>query len=351
MKGRIVPSLAVGVGRYLQGPGVIGELPAEVEAAGGAPLVIGGAVGIDIVQAHLPAQGRIVRHTSGCTRAAASHYAQLARECGARTIVGVGGGVVIDLAKAVATLAQLPVVTVPTSIATCVACSSVCIMYDEDGRPDGSLSMPRGVWGTVADLDIIGAAPRRLLIAGVLDTMAKFPELRHERAHPIGTRQGRLNQASAVAISEQLYRLHLEHSVALATTNDPDRLAAATVGNLLQTAVVSGLCAGSGQLALAHAFYDWHRREYPVVHPAYLHGEIVGVGILMQLRFNKADDSSFRTLLADLGAPDSGAALGVELAPSQLEVLIDWLARVTDVPQASRAVLADAIESTLMEAR
>ena len=57
----------------------------------------------------------------------------------------------MDLAKCAATFGDMDLICVPTSVATCVASSSVCIMYQEDGSPDGSVPMNKEVDVVIAD--------------------------------------------------------------------------------------------------------------------------------------------------------------------------------------------------------
>lgn len=48
-------------------------------------------------------------------------------------VVGIGGGKVLDAAKLVAERAQVPVVTIPTSAATCAAWTALSNVYDDTG--------------------------------------------------------------------------------------------------------------------------------------------------------------------------------------------------------------------------
>ncbi|MGB4137361.1 MAG: iron-containing alcohol dehydrogenase [Microbacterium sp.] len=334
----------VGVGRFLHGAGALVHLQDEIDAAGGAPLVIGGTTGIELIGPALPEQRvDVIRHEGPCTRAAAERYAQRAAAEGATVIVGIGGGIVIDLAKAVATLADLPIITVPTSIATCVAASAVSIMYTDDGRPDGSISLTRGIAACIADLDMIRAAPRRLLNAGVLDTMAKLPELRHPRT--VQTGEPHLAQAGAIVLAAQLWDFH-SALLAVISADAPvtvEQSSEATLCNLLLTGIISGLCAGDGQLAIAHSFYDWVRAEVPEVRPRFLHGEIVGVGILIQKMFNGEDSEDTRSLMQRMGAPTTIADLEIQMTTARRTSLQSHLARTTGVAPDGTSQLAAAI--------
>ena len=56
--------------------------------------------------------------------------------------------------------------------------------------------------------------------------------------------------------------------------------------SIAATGVISGVARGSNQSALAHRFYETTRTLYPERAKPYLHGEIVGVGLLLQNHFN-----------------------------------------------------------------
>ena len=56
--------------------------------------------------------------------------------------------------------------------------------------------------------------------------------------------------------------------------------------SIVTTGVISGIARGSNQCALAHKFYEGTRRMFFEASRTYLHGEIVGVGLLLQNHFN-----------------------------------------------------------------
>ena len=65
-------------------------------------------------------------------RETAAALAQYVREQGFEVVAGAGGGRIMDLVKAVAHLAGTPVVTIPTSAATCAAYTPMSVMYTKD---------------------------------------------------------------------------------------------------------------------------------------------------------------------------------------------------------------------------
>ncbi len=89
-------------------------------------------------------------------------------------IIGVGGGVINDLSKLISAAKNVPYVylaTAPSMDGYASATSSV----DRDGL---KVSLPtKSADVVVADLDIIAAAPKKLILAGIGDMLAKYISL------------------------------------------------------------------------------------------------------------------------------------------------------------------------------
>ena len=58
------------------------------------------------------------------------------------------------------------------------------------------------------------------------------------------------------------------------------------------TGVISGIARGSNQCALAHKFYEITRVLFNESSKRYLHGEIVGVGLLLQNCYNNETEKN-----------------------------------------------------------
>ncbi|MDF2903310.1 MAG: glycerol dehydrogenase-like oxidoreductase, partial [Bacillus sp. (in: firmicutes)] len=67
--------------------------------------------------------------TGFCTKKAIQILTAITKEAEVGVVVGVGGGSVLDIAKAVAEDSHLPVVTIPTIAATCAAWSALTVIY------------------------------------------------------------------------------------------------------------------------------------------------------------------------------------------------------------------------------
>lgn len=103
-------------------------------------------------------------------------------------VVAIGGGKTLDAAKYAATLAALPMVAVATNLAHDGLCSPVATLEYPHGRGSFGVSMPLAV---VVDLDYVGAAPPRMVSAGIGDAVSNLSAIddwylaHRERGEPV----------------------------------------------------------------------------------------------------------------------------------------------------------------------
>lgn len=125
-------------------------------------------------EAHITYQ--VETFTGYCTTEQIDQYSEIAKDLGVDVIVGVGGGKVLDLAKAVAERETLPVVTIPTIAATCAAWSSLSVLYTDSGVSSGFLLLQSTPKAVIVDPNILIKSPVRYLQAGIADTIVKWYE-------------------------------------------------------------------------------------------------------------------------------------------------------------------------------
>ncbi|HEV2640950.1 MAG TPA: iron-containing alcohol dehydrogenase family protein [Actinocrinis sp.] len=90
------------------------------------------------------------------------------------TLIGLGGGKVIDVTKYAAARVGLPMVAVATNLAHDGICSPVATLANDAGT--GSYGVP-GPIGIVVDLDLVRAAPPRFVRAGVGEALSNLSAL------------------------------------------------------------------------------------------------------------------------------------------------------------------------------
>lgn len=243
-------------------------------------------------------------------------------------IIGVGGGKIMDLVKAVAALTGTGVITVPTSAATCAAFAPLSVVYNEDGRQAGIRFHDEEVDAVFVDLEIIARAPARLLAAGMADAMAKTCEYSSthaslqygdiDTAKYCGYCLSRSADEILLRCGTQAYRDTLAGRV----TQELEDAVFATIAVI---GVVSGMCGYTnkpgGRFAIAHGFNEVIRGRWEKDPRRFLHGELVAVGILAQLYVNGMEESyinSVRDFYRSIQVPTTLTELGIVLTGEKL---------------------------------
>lgn len=288
-------SFRIGCGRYIQGAGYIAKTGEEVVRLGKSPLIIGGKTALELTKTTIEKsiikkcnKYEFIVHTETCNEERAKEVAALALKKGYDVIVGVGGGVICDFAKLCGYFAKLPVINVPTSSATCAAYTPLSIRYTLDGRTVGSLHYGHEVNGVIADTQIIANQPVRLFLAGVFDALAKFVEIKQRfneetKEYPIGLDYAYVMSKYSFDLLNNKTQKCIDDMEKGEITSDVENVIFTSIA---ATGVISGIARGSNQAALAHKFYYVARYFFPQETMPYLHGEIVGVGLLLQNHFN-----------------------------------------------------------------
>ena len=294
-------SFRIGCGRYIQGSGYIDKTGDEILRLGTSPLMIGGKTALHLVKEQIlkSIAGKcnnyeFVVHTGTCNEARAKELTLLAREKGYDVIVGIGGGVICDFAKLCGHFSGLPVINIPTSSATCAAYTPLSVRYTPEGRTVGSLHYGNEVAGVIVDTAVLAKQPVRLLLAGVFDALAKFVEIKQRfteetTEYPIGLDYAyALAKASYAALNGRISKCISDMEKG-DISNEVEQVIFASIA---VTGVISGIARGSNQCALAHKFYETTRTLFPDTARPYLHGEIVGVGLLLQNYFNGQEENN-----------------------------------------------------------
>ncbi|VEH03305.1 Glycerol dehydrogenase [Slackia heliotrinireducens] len=338
----------MGAGRYLQEKGVITLLGSEVLLLGSKAFVLGGPCSYPLVRdavessfSAASAAFEAVTHEAPATRDDARRLADQALACGCDVIVGIGGGRMMDVAKTVSCSAGLPLIEVPTSIATCAAYTPLSVMYDAQGKADGVWRFTREVDAVIVDMDIMANQPPRLIAAGVLDAMAKMPEISNGGTG-LTCDNSRVDRFAAYQYAcinyDLLHRYGTQACQDAANGQVTEALERITFANMALTGIVSALTRGFHQTALAHRFYDGMRTFFGQDSKPWLHGELVAIGLIMQCTFNGAPDQAqeLREFMRSMDMPCSLADIGFSGDDPRTAQVRDYVAHtefVDDSPE------------------
>lgn len=269
----------------------------------------------------------------------ADEFVTYAKKNGFDIICGVGGGVLGDTAKLVAERAKLPLVQIPTSSATCVATTPVSVLYDRNTHAClGSLKLMKEADAVIADLDILIAQPKRLFWAGVMDSMAKMVEITH-RIKGRAENEISLGLEMAYSISKTVYdffdKNYAKLDQALQNREITFEFEKAVFYALAVTGIISGISKGSNQCAIAHKFYEETRSFFYEESKDFVHGELVAMGLIIQLAYNDLDYLSMRERLIKMQLPIKLSDINISVCEDTLNKFTEELCRSTAIQNSS----------------
>lgn len=286
-----------------------------------------------------------------CTYANVEQLRALAVYKEADMVFAVGGGKCLDTCKCLCIEDKKPIFTFPTIASNCAACTSVSIMYQEDGtflKPHFFLKPAEHAF---IDTEIMAKAPEKYLWAGIGDTYAKYYEA------TISSRGEELQHFTALGVS--MSRMCLDPLVQYGEKAYQDNqrgvcsyeLEQAVLSIVVTTGIVSIFLTrdftpdyNSG---LAHAIF-YALTAYPVIEQEHLHGEVVGFGVLYALLCDGQEEEfqKIYQLNQKLHLPLKLQDIGITRA--QFEETIERIPQMSDVrhyPYAiTREMLLEAME-------
>ena len=248
------------------------------------------------------------------------------------SIIAAGGGKVLDAGKYMAESLNIPCITVPLSASTCAGWTALSNIYTKNGQFIKDVSLRSCPKVLVYDHKFIQSAPSRTLASGIADALAKW----YESSLTSSTIDDGLVQ-QAIQISrvlrdqllidgEKAFKGEFENNTSWINTIEACGLTAGLVG---------GIGGEKCRTAAAHAI---HNAITQIVTPnKFFHGEIVGVGLLLQLRLvemktnNKLADQSIKQLMVLMNAlnlPTTISQLGINVFENQnLDKIADFACR------------------------
>ena len=233
------------------------------------------------------------------------------------SVIAAGGGKVLDSGKYIAECLNIPCITVPLSASTCAGWTALSNIYTKNGQFIEDFALRSCPKILVYDHKFIKTAPLRTLASGIADALAKW----YESSITSSTIDDGLVQ-QAIQISRVLRdQLLIDGQKAFNSEfeNNPSwRNTIEACG--LTAGLVGGLGGEKCRTAAAHAI---HNALTQIITPnKFLHGEIVGVGLILQLRLeeiknnNKLADQSIKQLMVlmrEFNLPTTIAELGINI--------------------------------------
>lgn len=321
--------------RYLQGPGALHQLGAQVASLAPSAVLISDRFVLDLVGERVAASCRAsgvrlgtCEFSGDITPAEVQRLAGQLAQDKPGVVIAAGGGKGIDVGKAVAKALGAHVVTVPTVASNDAPTSKIFVLYDEQHRLLSVEHMTHNPAAVVVDTELIAAAPVKLLLAGIGDALSKKFEVERCAAASGLNIYGGLGTQAALTLADLSYRSvreHAEPAIQAVQRATPD----AHLESLVEaTVLLSGLCFENGGLSVSHAMT---RGLSAIAGTATaLHGLQVAYGLLVQLTLEEREPAfmaELRGFYLRTGLPQDLSELGLGRAATEEE--IETIARLT----------------------
>jgi len=222
-------------------------------------------------------------------------------------IVAFGGGKTMDVAKLLKRdLQNIVLILVPTSASTCAAVTSVSVMYDKNGVYMSTVdsSSPDFV---IIDYEIFYKLPLSFYAAGIADTMAKYFEIK------ICLKFQKIKDIYDEFVYEFSKFIYLKLKKIIENFNNMDEQTKEEITdiNILFSGLISIIGKYSVTVSAAHTIA--HSMTIEKNAQKFLHGELVGFGILMQEKVlgNKKNVNELSYIFSILDIPVKISQFGI----------------------------------------
>lgn len=330
--------MLLSAGRYIQGPGAIGEIGRHAKRLGSSGLLIGGKTSLNLcggaIEESLAAQGISCRRElfrGVSSRAEIDRLAAAAGESRADFVIALGGGSALDAGKAVAHELKAPVIVVPTTVASDAPCSALSVIYSDSGVFESYLFLPRNPDCVLVDTTLVAQSPARFLVAGMGDALATIWEsgtcARSGKPNPLtdGGQQTLATLALARLCYDTLREWGLQARLAVERGVVTPAVEAIVEANIL----LSGLSSENGGHAAAHSIHNGLTTLAATRNK--LHGEKVAFGVLAQLVLEGRAPGEI------LEVQDFCSAVGLPICLAELDLAEPSRAEIRQVAEAAVA--------------
>ena len=304
----------------MQSAGALGQLAHEMTRLGRRTLVVaGGTAERELLPQYLPAWREhldlvVERFAGECSDSEIDRLTSIATEHKSKVVIGMGGGKVIDTAKAVGHGADCHVLIAPTIASTDAPTSAVSVIYTDSGAFERYLFLPRNPDTVLVDAEVIARAPVRFLVAGMGDALATWFEADACRQSFSENQCGGLGTLAGQNLARLCFDTILEYGVAARISCEQNVVTPALEHVVEANTLLSGLGFESGGLAAAHSIHNGLTRLHGT--HSYYHGEKVAIGVLAGLFladrpaplidqvYEFCESVGLPTTLAEIGVPD-----------------------------------------------
>lgn len=349
-------SILISPSKYVQGAGELKKLGEYVSKLGKNALALISESGYrrsgaDVEASFTDCKIEFDYFNGECSMTEIERLKKIVAEKGSDVIIGIGGGKILDTAKAVAYYCELPVVIVPTIASTDAPCSALSVIYTDEGVFEKYLFLPANPNLVLMDTDVIAKSPARLTVSGMGDALATYFEARATAASNSGTCAGGTVTNAALALAELCYNTLIYNGIDAKLALERNVCTPAVNKVIEANTLLSGIGFESGGLAGAHAIHNGFT-VLPECHHMY-HGEKVAFGTITQLVMENAEELEEVIMFCiEAGLPVTLRELGIEeVTPEKIRAVAEAAAVEGEtIHNMPFEVTADSVYAAIMAA-
>ena len=308
---------AVFPGKYLQGEGLINELPEMIKSFGNKGLVLSSRTVKNTILAEpigkFKEENILIEEFGGeCSETELKRLSAVINKNKIDIVVGMGGGKVIDTAKIIADRASIPVIIVPTIASTDAPCSGCAVIYTDKGVFESVYYLKMNPQIVLVDMNVIANAPTRFLVAGMGDALATWFEADSCRRALSMNECGGFGTLTALNLAKLCYDTILQYGMAAKIANENNIITEALNHVVEANILLSGIGFESAGLASAHSIHNG-LSALEGTHKFY-HGEKVAFGTLAGLHLTDAMPDEIEKVYSfceNIGLPTTLSEIGV----------------------------------------
>ncbi|BFH73390.1 NAD(P)-dependent glycerol-1-phosphate dehydrogenase [Sulfurisphaera javensis] len=231
-----------------------------------------------------------------------SKVEEVAKKINANTIIGVGGGNIIDVAKYVAYRIGKEFISIPTAPSH-DGITSPFASIKGLGKPTSVKA--KGPIAIIADINVLSSAPRRLINAGIGDTIGKITAVRDWQL------AAKLRGEYYGDYTASLALMSAKHAISCAKILDKDLKAGVRI--LTEALISSGVAMGmAGSTRPASGSEHLFAHAIEILYPdKALHGELVALGTILMAYIHGINWVKIKNAMKKVGLSTKAKQLGI----------------------------------------
>lgn len=316
-----------GPSRYVQGRGAFSRIGKEIQALGvqGKAFIVASKSAEQVSRSlwepslkEAEIDFSVCLFGGECSDAEIERIKTLAELSRADFFIAIGGGKVLDAARAAAEILCMETIVCPSIASTDAPCIALSVIYSEEGEMERFCLHRKNPILVLVDTEVIARAPKRFLISGMGDALATYYEARTcKNTYAVNPRGG-LQTEAGLALARLCRDILLEDGVEVASSYEIQGITPAFERIVEANVLLSGMGVELCHVAGAHAIHNG-LTKLKETRSCY-HGEKVAFGLITQLVLEGEKFEEIHRLLRfykEVGLPSTFTQLGISDASEQ----------------------------------